>query len=61
MTDGQGHPVIAVTTDGDTLWLECFEDDPDADNGALICLIEPGSQWFELAAKVDAHIVEHGC
>jgi hypothetical protein len=60
-SNGAAHPLIVFTTDGDTLWLECFADDPDAEDGKLIALAEPGTKWFDLAAKVDAHIVEHGC
>lgn len=60
MTEG-AHPPIHVTTDGDTLWLYCFADDPDAERGDLICPVEPGDSWQDLAKAVDAHIIEHGC
>jgi hypothetical protein len=59
--DWPAHPEIAFTTDGDTLWLECFADDPDAERGQIIGIAEPGTKWFELAAEVDQHIIEHGC
>lgn len=55
------HPLIAVTYDGDTYWLECFEDDPDAEHGEIICPIDAGDKFFDLAAQVDRHIVNHGC
>jgi hypothetical protein len=60
-TDTGKHPPIYVTTDGDTLWLYCFDDDLDAERGVLIDSIEPGSSWWNLAKAVDRHIVEHGC
>lgn len=56
-----GHPPIHVTYDGDTHWLECFADYPDAESGALIGSINAGDSWWDLAKKVDSHIVEHGC
>ncbi len=59
--DTGAHPPIHVTTDGDTLWLECFADDPDAEDGAIIRPVEPGDSWWDLAEAVDRHIVEHGC
>jgi hypothetical protein len=55
------HPPIHVTTDGDTLWLYCFADDPDAERGELIRAVEPGDSWWDLAEAVDQHIVAHGC
>ena len=61
-TAGTGeHPPVHVTTDGDTLWLECFADDPDADRGKIIRPVEPGDSWWDLAEAVDRHITEHGC
>lgn len=55
------HPEIAIYSDGGTLWLACFADNPDADRGEIICEVQPGSRWFEMAEAVDRHIVEHGC
>jgi hypothetical protein len=46
---------ISVTTDGDTLWLECFAEDPDAETGAIVCPVEPGDSWESLAARVADH------
>lgn len=60
---GTSHrrPPVHITTDGDTQWLECFADDPSAEHGALICPVEPGGSWWELADKVDRHVTAHGC
>ena len=52
---------IFVTYDGDTYWLECFADDPDAETGASVHPIDAGDKWPDLAAKVAAHQAEHGC
>lgn len=51
---------LHYTTDGDTLWLECFRDDPDAENGVIISAIEPGTSWAEVEALVAQHKAEHG-
>lgn len=53
--------LIYVTTDGDTLWVKCFADDPDADDGEIITLVEPGSKWDDLAAAVAGHQAAHAC
>jgi hypothetical protein len=53
--------VIHVTYDGDTYWLECFADDPDAENGRIVHPISAGDPWGDLVAKVAAHRAEHGC
>jgi hypothetical protein len=60
MADQDGFPMIAVTSNG-ALWLECFNDDPDAEHGVIICEIQAGSNWSELVAEVGRHIAEHGC
>ena len=36
---------IHVTTDGDTLWLACFHDEPDSEAGDIIRPVEPGDSW----------------
>lgn len=51
------HPPIR-TTAGGAILLECFADNPD---GELVCVIEPGDSWWDVAAKVDRHITEHDC
>jgi hypothetical protein len=53
--------MIHVTYDGDTHWLQCFADDPDAEHGEIIHPIDAGDSWDEMAAKVAAHRAEHGC
>lgn len=45
---------VFITTDGDTLWLECFAQG-DGDKGHQIRPVEPGDTWDELAAAVQAH------
>lgn len=55
------HPPIRVTTAGDTLWLQCFAGNPDAERGEIVWPVEPGDSWWDLAKAVDAHIVKHGC
>ena len=52
---------VFVTYDGDTYWLQCFADDPDAEHGDPIHPIDAGDNWDELVAKVTAHQAEHGC
>lgn len=52
---------VFVTDDGDTLWLECFAEDPDAEHGQIIHPISAGDDWDSLAQKVAAHEAEHGC
>jgi hypothetical protein len=52
---------IHVTTDGDTHWLECFADDPDAEHGTVVAPVEPGDAWNDLGVKVRAHEAGHRC
>lgn len=52
---------VAVTFDGDAHWLECFADDPDAEDGAIVCPVGAGDTWDVLATRVAAHHAEHGC
>ena len=52
---------IFVTYDGDTHWLECFANDPDAEDGDIVCPVGAGDGWGDLAARVAAHQAEHGC
>lgn len=46
---------VFITSDGDTLWIECYAQDPDADRGHPIRAVEPGDSWDDLAAAVHAH------
>ena len=57
---GAGMSAIYVTGDG-YLYLECFADDPDAEKGVIIAELAAGDRFDDLAAKVAAHITEHGC
>lgn len=59
MTTG-ARPNIVFTYDG-AIKVECFEDDPDAEHGQLVCFVDAGGSFWDVAAKVDAHITEHGC
>ena len=52
---------LHITTDGDTLWLKCFADDPDAEDGPIVCMVEPGDEWDVMAAQVASHQDGHGC
>jgi hypothetical protein len=52
---------IKVTTDGAAQWLECFADDPEAEEGRLVVQVEPGDSWDTLGTFVAAHQAEHGC
>lgn len=54
------HPNIVFTYNG-AIMVECFEDNPEAETGQLICFVDPGDKFWDVAAKVDAHITEHGC
>ena len=54
-------PPIFVSYDGDTHWLACFADDPDAEHGIPVHPIDAGDDWVTLEAKVAAHQAEHGC
>lgn len=58
---GFAKTTIFVTYDGDTYWLECFADDPDAEHGEPIFPIDAGDNWAELQAEVAAHQASHGC
>jgi hypothetical protein len=51
---------IHFTADG-CMWLSCFADDPDAEDGQIIANVEPGDEWGALAEKVREHQAEHGC
>lgn len=51
----------AVTSDGDTHWLECFHRTPDAEYGSIIRPIEPGDDLAVIATDVVAHQRAHGC
>lgn len=56
-----GHP-IAVTTDGGTLSLACWQGLPDdAESGEHIRFVDPGDQWDEITADVARHQAAHGC
>jgi hypothetical protein len=46
---------LYVTTDGGTLWLECFSADPDAEHGTRVLELTPGTEWPQIAAKVRGH------
>lgn len=52
---------IHVTYDGDTHWLECFADDPNAEHGDIIGTLDAGDKWDDLCALVFVHQSEHGC
>lgn len=53
--------LIAVTAPDGYLWLQCFADDPDADDGETIVQVEAGDSWDGLMAHVAAHVAGHGC
>lgn len=48
-------PNLYVTTDGDTLWLQCFTTDPDAEHGDTVRSLEPGDRWEEIRADITGH------
>jgi len=52
---------IHFTSDGDTMWLKCFTDDPDAEDGQIIDPVDVGDSWDAFAAKVREHQAAHGC
>jgi hypothetical protein len=50
-----------VSTDGATTSLQCYADDPDAEDGQFITFVDLGDKWDDMAAKVTEHQAAHGC
>lgn len=61
VSPGSPQGPICVVTDGDTLWLQCFADDPDAERGQIICPLDPGTAWPAILRDVMRHQAGHGC
>lgn len=52
---------IRVNYDGDTYWLQCFTNAPNAEKGDIICQVDAGDSWGILAENVAEHQARHGC
>ncbi len=50
---------LVFVTDGDTLWLDCFIGNPDAERGEIVTLVEPGTKWDDLILEVTEHQSRH--
>lgn len=52
---------IAVTSDGSTLWLECFAENLSAGRGLPVIELTPGTSWGALAGAVQDHQDRYKC
>lgn len=52
---------IAVTSDGSTLWLECFAENLSAGHGLTVIELTPGTSWGALTDAVQDHQDRYKC